>query len=283
MKKSWLKRLALLLEVLVLVYIAVCIYFWATQKQHIFHPESELQTTPARVGMAYQVVHIPVGNGTGRGELYGWWIPADKSGAPTLYYLHGNFRNISNDMIQAHLLHEWGYNLLLVDYRGFGLSTGGPPNESKVYQDAEAGWAYLLRQQGVAPQRTFIYGHSLGGAIAVNLALHHPEAAGLILESTFTSMQAMGERDYDFLPVHLLLDQYFDSIDKIGRVRMPILLTHGTWDKTIPYRMSQQLYDQAPQPKTLLLIKGGEHNNSCSLDLVECHDAIDGFIRKYAH
>lgn len=280
MKNLWFKRLALLLGAIVLSYIAVCTYFWATQKQHIFHPEAALQTTPARDGMAYEEVHIPLGNGA---KLYGWWIPAGKPDAPTIYYLHGNFRNVSNDLIQARLLHEWGYNQLLIDYRGFGPSTGGPPSEAKTYEDAEAGWDYLMKQRGVVPQHTFIYGHSLGGAIAVDLALRHPQAAGLILESTFTSMQAMGELDYGFLPVHLLLNQYFDSIAKIRNIRMPVLLFHGTWDKTIPYQMSRQLYDAAPQPKTLLLIKGGEHNNSCRVASVECRATIDTFIKRYTH
>lgn len=280
MKNLWLRRIALLVGIAVLAYVIVCIYFWATQKQHIFHPEAALQTNPARDGMAYEEVHIPLANGA---VLYGWWIPAGKPDAPTIYYLHGNFRNVSNDLIQARLLHEWGYNQLLIDYRGFGPSSDGPPSESKTYEDAEAGWEYLVKQRDIAPQRTFIYGHSLGGAIAIELALHHPEAAGLILESTFTSMQAMGELDYGFLPVHLLLNQYFDSIEKIRSIKLPVLLFHGTWDKTIPYRMSQQLYDAAPQPKTLLLIKGGEHNNSCRVASVECHASIDAFVRKYAH
>ena len=277
------RRLLQLLLALLLIYVAVCAYFWATQKQHIFYPSPALQTTPDRDGMAYSVVHIPVGQGAAAGELYGWWIPAAKPAAPTIYFLHGNTRNISNDMIQAHLLHEWGYNLLMIDYRGFGPSTGGPPSEAKTYEDAEAGWHYLLTKLGAQPGRSFIYGHSLGGAIAVNLALHHPEAAGLILESTFTSMQAMGKLDYGFLPVHLLLDQKFDSIAKIGKIAIPVLFTHGTWDPTIPWQMSRQLYEAAKQPKQLLLIKGGEHNNSWSLDLVASHKAFDGFVQKFAH
>jgi len=135
----------------------------------------------------------------------------------------------------------------------------------------------------VKPQQTFIYGHSLGGAIAIDLAVHHPEAAGLITESTFTSMQAMGELEYGYLPVGLLLNQHFDSLKKIAGLKIPVLLIHGTWDKQVPVRMAQQLYDAAPQPKTLILIKGGEHSNSAAIGWVEYRDAVSAFVKKYAH
>jgi len=104
-------------------------------------------------------VRIPSGSGAEQGELYAWWIAADQADAPTLLYLHGNDKNVSHDIDNAARMHGLGYNLLLVDYRGYGKSTGGEPSEAKVYEDAEAAWNYLLKQRGSAPQRTFIYGH----------------------------------------------------------------------------------------------------------------------------
>ena len=275
------KRVIQLVSLLAIFYMLVCIYMWATQRHKIFLPEPQLQTTPDRNGMRYEEVRIPSGNGMERGELHGWWIPAEQTNAATLLYLHGNFRNIGHNVEHALRLHNLGYNLLLVDYRGYGLSTGGKPSEAKVYEDAEAIWNYLLKVRGALPQRTFIYGHSLGGAVAIDLAVHHPEAAGLIVESTFTSMTAMGKRDYPYLPISLLLNQRFDGLDKISRLKIPVLFIHGTWDEKIPYQMSEQLFDKSPQPKYLKLIEGGEHGNSGGIAWLEYRAAVSEFVQRH--
>ena len=274
------------MALLALTYAGYCGYMWKMQRQLIFKPAIRLETTPAREGLKFEVVHIPSGSGNERGELYGWWIPAAQAGAPTLLYLHGNDNNISHghDIDNAVRMHGMGYNLLMIDYRGYGESTGGPPSEAKVYEDAESAWDYLVKQRGCLPQRTFIYGHSLGGAIAIDLAVHHPEAAGVIAESTFTTMAAMGKLRYGYvLPVDLLLNQDFDTLGRIGKLKIPVLFIHGTWDKVVPYRMSKALYDKAPQPKYLTLIKGGKHTNNSSIGWLEYRDALGAFVKKYAH
>jgi hypothetical protein len=265
------------------LYMATCGYMWATQKQVVFVPTATLQTTPERMGMKSETLRIPVGSGADRGELYAWFVPADNAGAPTFLFLHGNYRNIANNLEHAQRLHNMGFNVLLADYRGYGLSSGGQPSEAKVYEDAEAAWQYLLKARGARPQRTFIYGHSMGGAVAIDLAARHPEAAGLVIESTFTSMRAMGEIEYGFLPVGLLLDQRFEALEKIPRIKIPALLIHGTWDKKVPVGMARQLFEAAPQPRTLTLIEGGEHNNSGAIGWVEYRDAVSTFVRQYAH
>ena len=276
------KRFLLLVSVSALLYLLACVYMWSTQRQHIFEPSPLLQTTPDRVGMRFNEVHIPSGNGVERGELYGWWIPAVQADAPALLLLHGNDKNISqsHDLDNAGRMHSLGYNLLMIDYRGYGKSSGGAPSEAKVYEDAEAAWNYLLKQHASKPQHTFIYGHSLGGAIAIDLAVRHPEAAGLIVESTFSSMADMGKREYSYLPVDWLLNQRFDSLEKVGKLKIPVLFIHGMWDKKIPWQMSQQLFDAAPQPKTLKLIEGGEHSNNSSVAWVEYRDALNEFVQK---
>ncbi len=275
-------RLGFLAAILLLAYMGGCAYMWDTQKQHIYLPEKALQTTPDRDGMRYQEVHIQSGKGAEQGELFGWWIPGASKSAPALLYLHGNSRNVSLNVEHAARLHSMGYALLLVDYRGYGKSSGGEPDEKKIYEDAEAAWNYLVGQLRQPPQRTFIYGHSLGGAVAIDLAVRHPEAAGLITESTFTSMADMGKRDYPYLPVDLLLNQRFDSIDKVGKLKIPVLFIHGTWDSTAPWQMSRQLFDAAPQPKVLKLIQGGEHSNSGGIASVEYKQAVTAFVQQYA-
>ncbi len=277
------RRLGLLAAILLLAYVAECVYMWDIQREKIFLPGTALQTTPDRDGMRYEAVHFRSGSGPEQGELFGWWIPGASSTSPALLYLHGNTRNVSLNVEHASRLHNMGYGLLLFDYRGYGKSSGGEPDEKKIYEDAEAAWSYLLGQLRQPPQRTFIYGHSLGGAVAIDLAVRHPEAAGLITESTFTSMVDLGKRDYPYLPVDLLLNQRFDSIDKVGKLKIPVLLIHGTWDEKVPWQMSQRLFDAAPQPKVLKLIEGGEHSNSGGIASVEYKDAITAFVHRYAH
>lgn len=322
--KNRTRRLALGVGFFALLYASACGYMWATQRAQVFEPTPDWQTTPARMGMKYQPLRIPVGSGADRGELDAWWVPAGQSSddarktdldhkashnrsltpvpplsegegngsslrgfrvneAPTVLYLHGNYRNIGNNLEHTARLHQLGFNVLLADYRGYGKSSGGKPSESKVYEDAEAAWQYLLKQRAADPRQTFIYGHSLGGAIAINLAVHHPEAAGLITESTFTSMQAEAEVNYGFLPIGWLLNQRFESLQKVPELKIPVLFIHGTWDKKIPVSMAKQLYAAAPQPKTLVLIEGGEHNNSGGIGWVEYRDAVSAFVAKNTH
>jgi hypothetical protein len=274
----WKGRLTVLLMAFVLLYIADCAYMWAAQNRYIFVPGRVWQTTPERMGMRYMDVHIPVGS-EGE-ELDAWWVPSDLANSPNIIYFHGNDRNISNNLEQTQRLHSLGYNVLLADYRGFGKSSGNMPDEAKVYEDAQAVWHYMIKLRN--PGKIFIYGHSLGGAIAINLAIYHPEAAGLIVESTFTSMLAMGKLTYGYLPVDWLLNQRFDSLQKVARLRLPVLYIHGTWDQRVPAVMSQQLYAATPFPKQLLLIEGGEHNNSSAIGWIEYRHALSAFVKQCA-
>ncbi len=253
---------------------------WATQRPRIFEPSAQLQTTPERYGLKFEEIHIPSGNGTDRGDLFAWWIPVENSDAPTLLYLHGNEKNIgsAHDMGKAARFHDMGYNLLLVEYRGYGKSGGAEPNETGMYEDAEAAWKYLVKERTNNPKTTFIFGHSLGGAVAIDLAVHHPEAGGVIAEATFTSMMDMAERKYPYLPVDLLLNQRFDSIAKIRQLKIPLLLIHGKWDNRIPFQMSQRLFESAQQPKFLKLIEGGEHINCDVVAPLEFRAAMSSFI-----
>lgn len=275
------RKLAVLLGLCGLAYGLVCIYFWAVQRDMIFEASSVMQTTPERVGLQYESIRIASGRGYDRGELSAWWLPAERSNLPTLLYLHGNYRNISHNLEHALRLHNMGYNILLVDYRGYGSSTGGQASEEKVYEDAEASWSYLVQQRKISPQQIVIYGHSLGGAIATNLAVHHAEAAGLIVESSFTSMQAMAGINYGYLPISWLLNQRFDSLSKISGLHIPLLIVHGTWDARVPSSMGKQLYERAPQPKYLSLIEGGEHSNNSGIANVEYRKALNDFTQKY--
>ncbi|MBA6116852.1 alpha/beta fold hydrolase [Pseudomonas putida] len=221
-------------------------------------------------------------------SLHAWWWPAKRADAPAILYLHGVRWNLTGQLFRIQQLHAMGYSVLAVDYRGFGQSRGDLPSEATVYEDARIAWERFAQLQPNANKR-LIFGHSLGGAVAVELATelarqaqqdgHGAPARGLILESTFTSLGDVAAAVADTtLPVRWLLSQKFDSLDKIKDVGLPLLLVHGLDDRFVPARFSQQLFEAAQQPKTLLLVPGATHNNSMSLAGQRYRQAIEGLL-----
>jgi len=253
---------------------------------------------------------IPVNRDADAQRIHAWWWPAKNPNAPAVLYLHGTRWSLTGQVFRLEQLRAFGFSVLAIDYRGFGQSDGDLPSEKTVYEDAHAAWEWLVAQQP-DPARRFIYGHSLGGAVAVDLAaslsrqdapsetalvdaastepavqprvqrVSAPKAksksvaayqaalrpgtpaGGLIVESSFTTLADMArEVTYAWLPLGLLMSQKFDSISKMAKVAMPVLVVHGVADRFVPSRFSQQLYDAATSPKTLLLVEGGSHNNS---------------------
>jgi alpha-beta hydrolase superfamily lysophospholipase len=217
--------------------------------------------------------NIPVPSRDGA-SLHAWWWPALASPreAPAVLYLHGSRWNLTGHTSRIAQLREFGFSVLAIDYRGFGQSKGELPSEASVYEDAQVAWERLVELQPRGGSR-FIYGHSLGGAVAIDLAQKLSAKArmtgaavparGLIVESSFTSLaDAAAAVTQSILPIGWLLRQKFDSLEKIGAVDMPVLLVHGTEDRYIPSRFSEELYAAAAQPKKLLLIEGGTHNSS---------------------
>jgi fermentation-respiration switch protein FrsA (DUF1100 family) len=274
--KTWKLRLAILLGILAAAYFAACVYVLVKQEDILFDPTPISETTPG----PFEEVFIPVGRGGDQGELHACWMLAANAAAPTFLYLHGKTHNNITHPEHAKWLQRLNYNVLMVDYRGFGKSRGGgKPTEAKVYEDAAAAWDYLTQKREIEPQHIFIYGHSLGAAIAVELATHHPDAAGLVAESAFTSVSDMASRDYWFLPTSWLLRLSFDSLPRVRTLKVPVLLIHGTQDEKVPCKMSEQLYAAAPEPKKLLLIRGGDHAHSPEIGRVEYDAAVTTFVQ----
>ena len=182
------KKLSLIgLGIFAALYISLCLLLLFRQTKLIFFPNSQIRSTPETYGLDYQDVWLTIG----ADKVHGWWIPAAQSSAPALLYFHGNGSN-NGDLTQlAAIFHQLEVSVLLIDYRGYGQSSPIFPNEARVYEDATAAWQYLTQVQQIEPERIFVYGHSLGGAIAIELATKHPEMAGLIVEGTFTSIQDM--------------------------------------------------------------------------------------------
>jgi alpha-beta hydrolase superfamily lysophospholipase len=175
-----------------------------------------------------------------------------------------------------------GLSVLLIDYRGFGQSSQRFPSEKIVYQDVEAVWNYLVHQKNINPQKICVFGHSLGGAIAIEFALRHPEIAGLIVESSFTSMRDMVDfqEKYWMFPINWLLQQRFASLEKVKDLKMPILFAHGTADEVVPFWMSEALYGAATEPKQLLMVEAADHNKVRQVGGVEYFNTLQQFIQQ---
>ena len=279
--KTWKLRLAILLGILAAAYLATCVYMLVKQEDILFDPTPTPENAPATaMDRAFEQVFIPVGSGRDQGELHACWLAPADANAPTFLYLHGKTHNNSTYPEHAQRLYQLGYHVLMVDYRGFGKSrNGGKPSEPKLYEDAEAAWKYLAHVRGIQPEHIFIYGHSLGAAIAVELATHHPDAAGLVAESAFTSAPAIAREKYPCLPTGWLVRLRFNTLERVGSLKVPVLLIHGKLDDKVPFKMSQQLYAAAPEPKTLLLIEGGGHANSGAIGWVEYDTAVTTFVQ----
>lgn len=253
--------------ILAIGYISVCVFLYLRQNRFIFFPASEIESTPAEFQLVYEDVWLPVLASNGKVErIHGWWIPASAPTNRVLLYLHGNGVNVGANVHQAYRFHKLGFSVFLFDYRGYGQSEGEFPTEKTAFQDAESVWDYLTQERGISPQQIALYGHSLGGAIAIDLAIRHPDAAGAIVQSSFTSMREMVDYRFDFwmFPIDLLLTHRFDSISKVKHLKMPVLFMHGTADGEIPSTMTEALYAAAPEPKRLFLVPGAEHNNVAS-------------------
>lgn len=280
---SLLKLLLGIGVVVALAYIAVCVLLFFQQTRFIFFPSPAIQTTPEFFNLSYQEVWLPVSTRAGKVErMHGWWIPAARDNAKVLLYLHGNGINIGANIAHAYRFYQLGFSVLIMDYRGYGRSEGGFPTESRVYQDAAFAWDYLVKKREIQPSQIFIYGHSLGGAIAIDLAVKHPEAAGLIVESSFSSIREIVEHQRRFwmFPVDLILNQRFDSITKVRSLQMPVLFIHGTADLMVPAAMSQLLYAAAPEPKQLVLIPGAGHNDVAEVAGSQYLQAVQRFVEQ---
>lgn len=279
-----LRHLFVWLGVLAIVYLTACLYLLLRQKYFIFKPPVVIRTTPAAFNLDYQDVWLPVATASDQiSHIHGWWVPAASEEAPVWLFLHGNGSTIGDEVKRAFWFHQLRFSCLLIDYRGYGRSKGKFPTEASVYEDVVAAWKYLTQVQKIPPERIFVYGHSLGGAIAIELASRHPEIAGLAVEGSFTTMRSMVDhlyRQFGIFPVDWLLHQQFNSLHKVRSLAMPVVFIHGTTDKMIPASMSQTLFEAAPEPKKLLLVPDAGHHNVGELGGEQYFQAIQWVVEQ---
>ncbi len=250
---------------------------WYWQASFIFQPSPVVNTTPSDLGVTFEKVTLPIGSG----QLAGWWVPSQDPQAATLLYSHGNANNVGANAQEVVRFQKAGLNVFIYDYRGYGESTGGPPREELAYEDAERVWTYLVSERRIAPATIVIYGHSLGGVVAIDLASKHAEAGALITESTLTSIAdlADGMGVGRLLPVRLILTERFDALSRIRAVHVPTLILQGQED-TQHLTMGQRLFDAANDPKQRAVIPGGGHDDSAEVNPTAYFGASTAFSRR---
>ena len=236
------------------VYAVLCAAIFLAQGSLLYHPERHLDAYPGDIGLAFDRFTVEASDGE---RIYGWFVPADGAQA-TILFCHGNAGNISHRLETLRILHGLGLNVCIFDYRGYGQSTGAP-TEKGTYLDARAVWNYLTESRDIPADQIVLFGRSLGGAIAVELASEvHP--AALILESTFTSILDMGAELYPFLPVRLASRFEYPTIGHLRRTQCPVLVVHSRDDRLVPFHHARALLEAAPGEKRFLEIRGG-HND----------------------
>ena len=252
------------------------------ERQFIFFPSSQVQRTPADVGVPYEDVQFETEDGL---SLNGWFIPAPATTTPsesgsadvTLLWLHGNGGNISHRVDDLSLFHHLaGVNVFIFDYRGYGRSQG-KPSEEGVYRDSRAALSYLASREDAKDSRLVYFGRSLGAAVAVELALHR-QPHGMILHSPFISISDLGRDLYPYSPIRFLAGNRFDSLSRVGQYRGPLLVIHGEADEIIPTEHGRRLYEAANQPKSFHEIPGATHNDGLGVTGGEMWNALRDFL-----
>jgi uncharacterized protein len=254
--REQMKNLATPLLLLALLYAALVAFMWFRQESMLFLPgipSRALVATPADIGLDFEPLRIATADGE---ELDAWFIPADRERAVLLFF-HGNAGNISHRLDSLRIFHDLGLSVLILDYRGYGQSTGRP-TEQGTYEDARAAWRYLVERRNVPADRIVFFGRSLGGAVATWLAAEHPPR-GLIVESTFRSVPDLAAEIYWFLPVRRLARLEYPAESLLSSVEAPVLVVHSREDEIIPFRHGEALFAAAREPRQLLELRGG-HN-----------------------
>lgn len=227
------------------------------ENQFLFFPENRIYTTPADLNLEYQEVLFPADDAT---EIYGWYLPGEP-GKPLVLFCHGNAGNISHRLDNLKYLHNLGLTTFIFDYRGYGKSQG-TTSEEGTYSDIRGALRYL-ETQGWNTKQMIFFGRSLGAGVALQLALEEPPGA-LVLESPFTSVSAMGRHHYPILSLVAgwLIQARYDNLQKIDRLKAPLVIFQGEQDRIVPPEMAEQLYRKAPQPKQLVMLPDADHNNT---------------------
>ena len=246
------------------------VYLYVQQSNMVFYPLTEMDSTPKDWGLSYDDVALRLEDKT---KISTWYVPHPQA-EKTILFFHGNGGNISHRGDSIYIFHKLKFNVLIIDYPGYGDSDGSP-SESGLYQSADAAWQYLISDKKVKPENITIFGRSLGGAVAVDLA-SRVKAGGLILESTFSSARDFVDIAFARWSGLIYLRYKFDSLSKVKRITSPVLVIHSPDDEIIPFELGQRLFENIESEKAFLEIRGG-HNDGFMQSISSYMPAIRTF------
>ncbi|MGM0368504.1 MAG: alpha/beta hydrolase [Actinomycetota bacterium] len=238
---------------IIVAYLAMMTYRFLNQSRYVYFPTRRIHSTPKDIGLEYEDVYIRTVDGV---NINGWFI--DSGNPVTVLFFHGNGGNISDRLALIEIFRKIGLSTFIIDYRGYGKS-GGKPTEAGTYRDAEAAWNYLVDEKKINPSEIILYGRSLGGPVAANIASSFNPRA-LILDSTFTSIKDIGSELYPYLPVKKFFKYDYNTISFLEGVSCPVLVMHSRDDSYIPIKHGQKIYNAIKGPREFAVIKGS-HNN----------------------
>ena len=267
MKNRIIKNTLLLL--LGMALLNSCMYL--QQSSMVFFPYTAIDQIPAEWGLAYEDVFLETKDGV---RLHGWYIPHHGS-QQTLLFFHGNAGNISHRGASVEIFHRLGLNIFIFDYRGYGKSQG-KPDEEGLYKDARAAWRYLTDQRGFRQEDIILFGRSLGGAVAAELAAE-VQPGGLILESTFSSAKDVANALLPVLSRLIILRYDFNTAAHVRRVASPLLVLHSPDDEIIPFHLGEKVFQAANEPKSFVRMRG-DHNSGFLMSQPDYERALGAFI-----
>jgi fermentation-respiration switch protein FrsA (DUF1100 family) len=244
------------------------------QSRFVYFPSRTLVADPSDVGLAFETINIETTDGV---RLSGWFVPHDKARGVVLF-CHGNAGNISHRLESLQVFHRLGLDVFIFDYRGYGQSQGSP-TERGTYEDVRAAWKYLTQERNLLSGRIILFGRSIGGAIASNLAREHTPGA-VILESTFTSMPDLAADIYRLPLVRRFTRFNYNTEEYIQEVDCPILIIHSRDDDIIPFSHGRRLSEMAAEPKRFLEITG-THNEGFIVAGKDYEDGLDAFLSEF--
>jgi len=271
------KRWTLFAAATALAVTVGCTTFEEKQRAWIFQPSDRSWGSSAELARDMSDVWVEfTSRVTGEPtKLHGLWIASEKhaSDGPVLLYLHGARWNVTGSAPRIRRMQQLGFSVLAIDYRGFGKSTPGLPSEEMAYEDARAAWDWLAAPHPQRPR--YIFGHSLGGAIAIDLAAQVQDEQGTIVEGTFTSIaDVASSMKWGWLPVGLLITQRFEAVKKVAKIGSPLLVVHGENDNLIKSELGRKLYEAAQGRKRFLLVEGGSHFSTMSMGAAKYREAL---------